>query len=600
MKNQSVLAGPEFYENTAYRKQQKIINDDVLALLITKGRIKKEYEISFKEAIEKFGLKKIMQKYKIKTSEVIEVLYNAYKRGKIDLEYIEKEFNLDRIVFLKGLAKFYNFVFMDFENTDIDYSLSKKFPSSQLELLGAIPIKEDEVNVFVAFKNPFDFNAQEKISRAFTRQIVKTVVCNPSYIQKFIAKIKLNEEIAQITDNVLSELKDSNNSSLDGSSAILELIEMILNTSIKRRASDIHIEPSETECFVRSRIDGMLTKIFVFEKEIYAPLISRLKLLSNLDIAEKRKPQDGRFTAIVDEKEYDFRISTLPVMNGESVVMRILDKSKTLISLDKLGLHPLNLKRLKDAMVMPYGIVLVTGPTGSGKTTTLYAALNYIKNITKKIITVEDPVEYQMEGLQQVQVNLKAGLTFASALRSILRQDPDIIMIGEIRDQETLRIAIQSALTGHMVFSTLHTNDAISAITRILDMGIEEYLVSGALSGIEAQRLVRRLCPHCKQKVNLSEETLNKIKDNLPEKYQFYSAVGCDKCAGSGYSGRVMISEILPISEKISSMISRNASTDEIAKVAYDEGFIDMFKDGIIHAANGETTLEEIYRVVKG
>ena len=343
----------------------------------------------------------------------------------------------------------------------------------------------------------------------------------------------------------------------------------------------------------------MLSETFIFDKDIYPPMVSRMKLLSNMDIAERRRPQDGRFSAQILDKEYDFRISTLPILNGESIVLRILDKSKVIINIEDLGMHPDNFAKFKKSMKAPYGIILVTGPTGSGKTTTLYGALNDIKSVKTKIITVENPVEYQLNMIQQVHVNEKAGLTFISALRSILRQDPDIIMIGEIRDQETLRIAIQAALTGHLVFSTLHTNDAISALPRMVDMGIEPYLVSGALVCIEAQRLVRKLCPYCKQKVTLSQKALDEIKKFLPEDYQFYKSVGCQHCSQTGYLGREMISEILSISDHIASIVANNASKEELKKVAYDEGFIDMFHDGVIRAANGVTTIEEVYRVAK-
>ena len=343
----------------------------------------------------------------------------------------------------------------------------------------------------------------------------------------------------------------------------------------------------------------MLSETFIFDKDIYPPMVSRMKLLSNMDIAERRRPQDGRFSAQILDKEYDFRISTLPILNGESIVLRILDKSKVIINLEDLGMHPDNFSKFKKSMKAPYGIILVTGPTGSGKTTTLYGALNDIKSVKTKIITVEDPVEYQLNMIQQVHVNEKAGLTFVSALRSILRQDPDVIMIGEIRDQETLRIAIQAALTGHLVFSTLHTNDAISALPRMIDMGIEPYLVSGALVCIEAQRLVRKLCPHCKQKITLSQKAFDEVKKFVPENYQFYKSVGCPQCSQTGYLGREMISEILPISDHIASMVANGASKDELKSVAYEEGFIDMFHDGVIRAANGITTLEEVYRVAK-
>ena len=411
--------------------------------------------------------------------------------------------------------------------------------------------------------------------------------------------MELNESVSSLIAQIRQEISSTSTDDGGESSGILRLIETILKTAISSRASDIHIESSEKNCIVRCRIDGMLAEIFVLDKDIYPPLVSRLKMLSNLDIAEHRKPQDGRFSVQVLGRDYDFRISTLPVIHGESVVMRILDKTKAIIKLSELGMLEDNLAKFSRLTRTPYGMILVTGPTGSGKTTTLYAALNDIKSVEKKMITVEDPVEYQMDMIQQVHVNEKAGLTFASSLRSILRQDPDIVMIGEIRDQETLRIAIQAALTGHLVFSTLHTNDAISAVARVVEMGIEPYLVSGSLIGVEAQRLVRKLCPHCKQKITLTPMQLEHIIHLIPDDFTFYAPVGCEKCSQTGYLGREMISEILPISDKISSLIAKNATKEELTSTALAEGFKDFFTDGIRRAAMGITSIPEVYRVAK-
>ncbi|MDY6120024.1 MAG: GspE/PulE family protein [Campylobacter sputorum] len=535
----------------------------------------------------------------ISKDDFINVLVELYRRQRIDIGNIGNDFTQDIKEFLKIVSNRFKFTFYNLDSIDIDYRISEKTNLSQLKKFGAMPIKEDEINVYVAFKNPFDINSQDAIQHLFNRKLLKIVVADPAQIDKYLNKAELNENIKGIINEIRKEISSSANDDSTNASGILRLIEIILKTSITSRASDIHIEPTETNCIVRSRIDGMLTELFIFDKDIYPPMVSRMKLLSNMDIAERRKPQDGRFSAQILDKEYDFRISTLPVLNGESIVLRILDKSKVIISLDNLGMHPQNLSKFNNAMKSPYGIILVTGPTGSGKTTTLYAALNDLKSITTKIITVEDPVEYQLNMIQQVHVNEKVGLSFASALRSILRQDPDIIMTGEIRDQETLRIAIQSALTGHLVFSTLHTNDAISAIPRVIDMGIEPYLISGSIIGIEAQRLVRKLCPHCKQPINLPDTTLKSIEKYLPQNYQFYKNIGCEHCSQTGYLGREMISEILPISDKMSSLIASNASKDDLKHIAYEEGFIDMFHDGILRAAKGITTYEEILRVAK-
>ena len=536
----------------------------------------------------------------ISEDDFLDILSDVYRRGHVDMDEISNDLEFDVKIFIKFISEKFKILYFDLDDIDIDYRISEKLSTAQLKSYDAIPVKEDEISVYVAFKNPFDVISQDKVQNLFNRKLLKVAVAQPSQIEKYISKLALNESIKDVIAEIRKELSSSaSQGQSTESSGILKLIEIILKTSIQSRASDIHIEPTETNCIVRSRIDGMLSETFIFDKDIYPPMVSRMKLLSNMDIAERRRPQDGRFSAQILDKEYDFRISTLPILNGESIVLRILDKSKVIINLEDLGMHPDNFAKFKKSMKAPYGIILVTGPTGSGKTTTLYGALNDIKSVKTKIITVEDPVEYQLNMIQQVHVNEKAGLTFVSALRSILRQDPDVIMIGEIRDQETLRIAIQAALTGHLVFSTLHTNDAISALPRMIDMGIEPYLVSGALVCIEAQRLVRKLCPHCKQKITLSQKAFDEVKKFVPENYQFYKSVGCPQCSQTGYIGREMISEILPISDHIASMVANGASKDELKSVAYEEGFIDMFHDGVIRAANGITTLEEVYRVAK-
>ena len=560
--------------------------------------IKKIKQISEQEGK---GLVKILRDENlINDEDFMEILSDIYRRGHVNIDEISNDLELDIKAFVKFISEKFKVLYFDLDDIDIDYRISEKLSTAQLKTYSAIPVKEDEISVYVAFKNPFDVIAQDKVQNLFNRKLLKVACADPAQIEKYINKVALNESIKDVVAEIRRELSSSASQGQNTeNSGILKLIEIILKTSIQSRASDIHIEPTETNCIVRSRIDGMLSETFIFDKDIYPPMVSRMKLLSNMDIAERRRPQDGRFSAQILDKEYDFRISTLPILNGESIVLRILDKSKVIINLEDLGMHPDNFAKFKKSMKAPYGIILVTGPTGSGKTTTLYGALNDIKSVKTKIITVEDPVEYQLNMIQQVHVNEKAGLTFVSALRSILRQDPDVIMIGEIRDQETLRIAIQAALTGHLVFSTLHTNDAISALPRMIDMGIEPYLVSGALVCIEAQRLVRKLCPHCKQKITLSQKAFDEVKKFVPENYQFYKSVGCPQCSQTGYLGREMISEILPISDHIASMVANGASKDELKSVAYEEGFIDMFHDGVIRAANGITTLEEVYRVAK-
>jgi general secretion pathway protein E len=521
------------------------------------------------------------------------------KKNIIKISDISENFPVDLEKVLTSFAESINAIYLDLDTVDINYKLASKVPLSQLRRYFTLPLYDDEISIYIAFGEPYNIKAQEALQRYYPKKLIKIVVTDPLQIEKYFNKLEISSGTKDLISEIRKELTTSAAENPGESSGIMKLIESIIKTAILYRGSDIHIEPTENNCIVRTRVDGMLVESFVFEKDIYPPLSSRIKLLSNLDIAERRKPQDGRFSLKVMDKEYDFRVSTLPITNGESIVMRILDKSKVMIKLESLGMSEVTFEKFNKAMRVPYGIVFVTGPTGSGKTTTLYAALNAIKNITTKIITVEDPVEYQLNLTQQVQVNEKANLTFASALKSILRQDPDVIMIGEVRDQETLRIAIQAALTGHMVFSTLHTNDAISAVNRVLDMGIEPYLVSGALIAIEAQRLIRKLCPHCKSKVTLPKKTIEEFESFLPENYQFYKAVGCDKCANSGYFGREMISEILVVSEEIQSIIARGGSKSEIEEQAKKDNFVNMLQDGIIRAANGITSIEEVYRVVK-
>lgn len=576
------------------------INKAIIQVLQKSGKFDETVMASFEAELNESNTRALLEeKIGLNTEGIMNVLALIYRRGRINIDEVCGYFALDRVGFLKYFAQHFKFEYSSLDESSIDYNLARKIPSAQLKHLGALPLKEDEVNVYVAFRDLFDVEVQDQIANIFNQKILKVVVCDTTKLDKVLSKMELNESVSSLIAQIRQEISSTSTDDGGESSGILRLIETILKTAISSRASDIHIESSEKNCIVRCRIDGMLAEIFVFDKDIYPPLVSRLKMLSNLDIAEHRKPQDGRFSVQVLGRDYDFRISTLPVIHGESVVMRILDKSKAIIKLSELGMLEDNLAKFSRLTRTPYGMILVTGPTGSGKTTTLYAALNDIKSVEKKMITVEDPVEYQMDMIQQVHVNEKAGLTFASSLRSILRQDPDIVMIGEIRDQETLRIAIQAALTGHLVFSTLHTNDAISAVARVVEMGIEPYLVSGSLIGVEAQRLVRKLCPHCKQKITLTPMQLDHIIHLIPDDFTFYAPVGCEKCSQTGYLGREMISEILPISDKISSLIAKNATKEELTSTALAEGFKDFFTDGIRRAAMGITSIPEVYRVAK-
>ncbi|MDY0402605.1 GspE/PulE family protein [Sulfurovum sp.] len=548
---------------------------------------------------KKISFANLINEGMIERETVEEFLVKKIRQGIINLSHLEKIEGIDIAPIIKAVAKSLNVEYVDLDETEIDMKLFSRLPYKQLIKYNIIPIEETDLNVHIVFEDPLDMAAQDAIQRLFPKKPIKIAITNPKQIQQHLQRLEINESIKGLVNDIRKDLAQESESEEGESSAVLKLIDVIMKNSIYAGASDIHIEALEKSCIVRDRIDGILRQSFTFDKDIFNPLSSRMKLLANLDIAEKRKPQDGRFSATVAQKGYDFRVSTLPTIDGESIVLRILDKTKAMIKLEDAGMSKLCYERFSEAIKVPYGIVLVTGPTGSGKTTTLYGALNAIKDIKDKIITVEDPVEYQMAGLQQVLVRPNVGLTFATALKSILRQDPDKIMIGEIRDQETLRIAIQAALTGHLVLSTLHTNDAISAVTRILDMGIEEYLVSGALVAIQAQRLVRKICTHCKVEATLPPHLLEGIKEYLPENPVFYKGEGCKECGHSGYKGREMIAEVLVVSNKMQRMIASNASKEELTKQAVEEGFVNMFEDGVSKALKGITTIDEIYRVAR-
>jgi general secretion pathway protein E len=557
--------------------------------------------------IEKYSESKLtignLIKVRIINEKVMEdVLIKELRLQNIQMEDLDSIQGIDTTALLKRQAKDANVKYVEINDIQIDYKLLKRLPLKQLLRYNALPLYVEDSTVVVAFENPNDFEAKGAIERFFHGKIMDVVLAKGQMIKRELLKIQTTEEVEEFSIDIKHDLTEGSTEVSDSkdSSAILKLIETILSTAIDASSSDIHIEATETNCIVRYRIDGMLQEYFTLEKIIFGPLASRMKLLSNLDIAEKRKPQDGRFTHTVKGHVFDFRVSTLPTLFGESIVLRILDKSKALVKLEDAGMNAAAYQKFKKGIKSPYGIMLVTGPTGSGKTTTLYGALNAIIDVKDKIITVEDPVEYQMSGIQQVQVSAKTGLTFAAALRSILRQDPDKIMIGEIRDQETLRIAIEAALTGHLVLSTLHTNDAISAISRMQDMGIEDYLLGGAVVGIQGQRLVRKICEICKEREeDIHTDNLKDLAKYLPESPVFYKGKGCAVCNNTGYSGREMICEVLLISEKLSTMIANGATKEEMRIQAVKEGFTNMLQDGVSKALQGKTSLEEVLRVAR-
>lgn len=499
------------------------------------------------------------------------------------------------------LSKQLKIDFVDLFGEKIDFHALAKYSISLLTAAKAIPFKEDEDYVYIATSDPLNFDALEALERNIAIKPIKVYLSLTEDITHIFQRLEIIKKTQTIAAEVKKEINNEGAKGSEGeASAVMQLITLIIKDAVLRRASDLHIEPELQSMSVRTRVDGILQETFVFDLDIYTALSSRIKLLGNLDISERRKAQDGRFSLDVAGGKYDFRLSTTPTLFGESIVMRILDQQKILLKLHELGFENRNLELFNEIIHAPFGIVLITGPTGSGKTTTLYAALNEVKSIENKVLTIEDPIEYQLPLVQQVQVNERVGFTFLEALKSFLRQDPDIILVGEIRDLETLNSAAQASLTGHLVFSTLHTNDAPSAIGRMVQMGLQPYLIADSLVGIVAQRLVRKICAECKHEVKPHKSLLRKVERWITDETKFFAGKGCPKCNNTGYSGRILISEILIVNETIAKMISEESSKYEIARYAQqNEGFEPMIIDGLSKVLRGITTLEEVLRVTK-
>ena len=473
----------------------------------------------------------------------------------------------------------------------------------------ALPLHEDDEHLVLAMVNPQD----EYVLNAFrlvTRRKIMVRLAVPSELDAAFERLygSGKSSMDQIVGEVETREDESGNEDLQqlkelaSEAPIIRLVSLIISHALQARASDIHIEPFENRLIVRYRVDGVMHEVESPPRRFSAAVISRIKIMASLDIAERRLPQDGRIKLRIQGKEIDLRVSTVPIMHGESVVMRILDKSGTALDFATLGFDPHVLERFLQVLMQPHGIVLVTGPTGSGKTTTLYTALDRLNNPDLKILTVEDPVEYQMEGINQIQVKPQIGLTFANALRSIVRQDPDVIMIGEIRDLETAQIAVQAALTGHMVLSTLHTNDAASTINRLLDMGMDDYLLTSTVNGILAQRLVRTLCMYCREAHPALPEVVEEMqlrRYTQADPVMLYRPVGCEACGGTGYLGRISIVELLVMSDAIRSMIMRHVTAGEIRQQAIAEGMQTMYENGLSKTVVGVTTIEEVLRVTR-
>ena len=490
---------------------------------------------------------------------------------------------------------------IDLNKIFISSEIARLIPSNVARRYCLIPVSIEQDKLYVAMKEPYNFVAIEDVKRACGLDVVPLAASREA-IEYCIRQVYGNESAQKAvvdyqkeywTDKVDDQTYISEPDSVNNA-PIVRLISSLIEQAITQRASDIHIEPMAEDIRVRMRIDGILQTMMTIPGEAYTAIITRIKIMGNMNIAEKRIPQDGRCEACVLGRIIDIRISTMPIVHGEKIVLRLLDRSNFLFPKELLGFSDENIAKFDELLKIPHGIILITGPTGSGKSTTLYSMLNEINNNNDNIMTIEDPVEYLLPGLNQIQVNQKTGLTFASALRSVLRQDPDVIMIGEIRDQETAHMAVRAAITGHLVLSTVHTNDAAGAITRLIDMGVEPYLLADALAGVISQRLVRKICLNCKEEYIPQENQIKSVGLSLEEGIKFYKGTGCILCSNTGYKGRIAVHEILMVSKEIRKMIAKLVSSDKIKKQAKQEGMKTMFDQCLNLVRQGITTIEEI------
>lgn len=460
-----------------------------------------------------------------------------------------------------------------------------------------LPVRIEGNKLYVAMADPMDYFAQEELRMATGYQIIPAIATKDALYRMVTKYYELQETIDHVIDDYSPEEHLDETEITDEDSPIVRLVNQIIQNAVAQRASDIHFDPQEAELTVRYRVDGLLLTERSLPKYMQNVLIARIKIMGNLNITENRMPQDGRFQLDINNRPIDIRLSSLPSVYGEKIVMRILDLGNSLDQLEKLGMSKANFDTFKQMIEKPNGIVLVTGPTGSGKSSTLYAAMNHLNSEKVNIITIEDPVEYRLNGINQVQVKEEIGMTFSTGLRSILRQDPDIIMVGEIRDTETAQIATRSSLTGHLVLSTLHTNSAVAALTRLIDMGIEPFLIATSLEGVVGQRLVRRVCRDCSETVEPTERELQYFKESNLEPGIFKKGTGCPSCNKTGYRGRLAIQEVLKIDGEIKRLITNKSGINEIHDYVKRKGMDFLFEDGLKKVAQGQTTIEEILRV---
>ena len=532
--------------------------------------------------------------------------------GKLIGEALLEQGAVDEATLFKALAKQFALEFiMDFDQ-EVSADLIREFPVDFFKAGRCLPLVGGDDALRIVIADPLDLDTLLELASA-SGLPVQTVLTAPSELKAVCERLfegdsvftqsagKISREYEQMSQQSDDKLSLEEIRRRTESEPVVKLASLIFDEAIKCRASDIHIEPYEFNAVVRFRVDGMLRQHTEVTRYMYTPLTSRIKILANLDIAEKRVPQDGRIRYGADGKAFDLRVSTLPTHYGEKTVIRILKHDQSLLNFSNIGMAPAQLRQLSELIEKPQGMIFVTGPTGSGKSSTLFSCLNKIRGKAINITTIENPIEYKLEGINQVQINEKAGVTFAAALRSILRQDPDVILIGEIRDSETAQIAVQASQTGHLVFSTLHTNDALSAVTRLRDLGVPGFLISSSLIAILAQRLVRVLCPDCKREQPMQEEVKARWKNlfGVQPLPKTFSAPGCENCRDSGYKGRIGIFELVAVNERMRSMIAANATESELRKYLKENGFVSLVQDGIQKIESGVTSPEELLRVAQ-
>lgn len=560
-------------------------------------------------------LKYLQEKNFITKEEANQIELESLKKNLPINEYLIQYNKINSDEVFKAIAEINNIPYVDLNTTPVDQQALSFISEVIARNFNIIPYRYDSEKdiLYVATDNPLNLSLIDFLEKKTKKKIILAYT-NPFLIKKLI-DISYSQGISPKVKEALEEVQKTTIQTQTPGEVIVQeapiakIVSIILEYAVRGKASDIHIEPQENNLRVRYRIDGILHEKLILPKAIHDALVSRIKILSQMKIDEKRIPQDGRFNFKIENEEVDLRVSTLPTVHGEKVVMRLLKKTGGIPSLPDLGLRGVQLRDLEEAISRPYGIILVTGPTGSGKTTTLYSVLNKLNSPGVNIVTLEDPVEYQIPGINQVQINPLAGLTFATGLRAFLRQDPNIILVGEIRDKETTQLAIQAALTGHLVFSTLHTNDSATAIPRLIDLGAEAFLVASVLNAVVAQRICRRICQNCKKIYKVEKEVKENIEnvlgDILPPQYKNGKEIilskgsGCSECNNTGYLGRIAIFEVLKVTPTINKMILQHVGAKDIENQAKKEGLITMKQDGYLKVLEGITTIEEVLRVAE-